>query len=119
MVLSFVFDGQPVPLARARKGKGGHWFTPDRAADFKERIAWLARGARASVPGWETDNRFAVTIKIGDVRRSYDVDNVAKGILDALTKSGVVWVDDRRVDELHVARVSHDPPYVRVDVRPI
>ena len=51
-------------------------------------------------------DRFAVRIWIVGGNRNLDVDNVAKACLDALT--GVLWHDDRQVDDLRVTRLP--PP---------
>ena len=51
--------------------------------------------------------RYAVRLFFywGDKRRR-DIDNFAKPILDAITESQMVWVDDSQIDELHIYRES-------------
>lgn len=39
--------------------------------------------------------------------RKRDIDNLAKGILDALTKAGF-WVDDNQLDCMHVVRCEKE-----------
>lgn len=37
-------------------------------------------------------------------RRKRDVDNYLKGLLDAITHAGHIWVDDEQIDELTIVR---------------
>ena len=46
-----------------------------------------------------------------------DVDNLAKGVLDAL--NGVAWVDDRQVCELHVVRAWGERSQTRIEIEGI
>lgn len=47
-----------------------------------------------------------------------DVDNYAKGILDAITKDGRFWIDDSQVSELTVSKHWHEGPgLIRVSIR--
>lgn len=43
-----------------------------------------------------------------------DVDNVAKGIMDAMT--GIIWADDKQVVSLQVSKFYSDRPRVEVQV---
>jgi Holliday junction resolvase RusA-like endonuclease len=60
MVLSFVVDGPPVPLARARlavrRGKVTR-YTPKTSAEYEERVAWLALAAMRLPPKVPTSLR--------------------------------------------------------------
>ena len=69
---------------------------------------------------WRRDLRYSVVIVVHEPdRRSRDLDNFAKPILDGLT--GVVWFDDRQIDDLHIRRglVSAPNPNVFVSVEVI
>ena len=50
--------------------------------------------------------RYAVTVEIteGSKRPFRDVDNYTKRILDAITRSGLLWYDDEQIDRLNVSR---------------
>ena len=43
-----------------------------------------------------------------------DVDNLAKGILDAC--KGILWIDDRQVADLHITKNLAESPYVELSV---
>lgn len=107
--LSFFVEGPPIPLGRHRvrvvAGKVTT-YTPKDSRAYKERIALVARGAVARADRWDRDARFSVAIFVYDDRRTYDIDNVIKAVLDGITKARVVWVDDRRVDSISADRFS-------------
>lgn len=46
-----------------------------------------------------------------------DVDNVAKGIMDAMT--GIIWADDKQVVSLQVSKFYSEQPRVEVKVIPL
>ena len=100
MKLSFVVPGNPVPKARARKGKGGHWHTPQKTIDYEQCIAWTARGA-AIAPvhlRWPIDAEYRVTATCYfKDHRTRDVINVLMSVCDAL--KGVLYKDDVQVGE--------------------
>ena len=108
--------GRPVPKARARRGAGGHWYTPARSAGYADRVAnqaWVARkayegsaktwGARKVKvptlwPRWADCSVVIVAYLAG--RYGMDTDNLAKQVLDAC--QGILWENDRQVRELIV-----------------
>jgi len=47
-----------------------------------------------------------------------DVDNLAKGVMDALTDSGIVWLDDSQVVDLRVAKRWADKDRTVVAISP-
>jgi crossover junction endodeoxyribonuclease RusA len=59
----------------------------------------IAASGALPMPG-----RLAVTIEVHPASsRSFDVDGVPKGLLDACTHAGL-WPDDSLIDDLHVVR---------------
>lgn len=116
--ITFEIPGDPVPQPRARMTRAGHVFTPTKngIGTFKKAISILAR-AHAERARWQADgSAYAIAIAAHfSIPRSYlkangefrasaprfplscDVDNVVKGVWDAITKSGAVWRDDRQV----------------------
>lgn len=124
MTLRFTVPGPPQPKQRARKGKNGHWYTPEATRAYEERVR--LHGLRAvrvhdrcnasnlGVGRWPTTARYALTLRIVFAdRRRRDADNVAKAIQDAL--NGVVWADDSQITALACTR-EVDAANPRVDV---
>ena len=124
--ITFEVPGQPVPQPRPRvstRGGFGRAYTPKGHAihAYREAIRLVAKSA-----AWESgpaDSPIAVEIdcyfgrppshltKSVQVRpeapklpTKADVDNLAKGILDAITDSGAFWQDDDQVAELIVRK---------------
>lgn len=119
-MLRFDVMGPPQPKQRARKGKGGHWFTPEPTRRYETAVKSAAAEAiaqrRADLPPWPTDRRYRVTVwaVFGDNRRR-DADNVGKAVLDAL--NGIAWKDDSQVEMLAVWRhVDRDNPHTAIAV---
>ncbi len=102
----------------ARRGKHIATYTPEKTAQYETRVQHAARNAmlgaqphemalRATIvvsaeppKSWSKKKRAAAIC--GELRPTTkpDVDNTAKGILDAL--NGIVYADDKQVVELHV-----------------
>lgn len=120
--LSFVVAGRPVPKARARRGAGGHWYTPARSAGYADRVAgeaWIARKnyeRRVGMKGpWPTEGSYSVVIEAYLAGRyGMDTDNLAKQVLDAC--QGILWENDRQVRELIVRLERAEQRDQRLDV---
>lgn len=102
-VLRFTLDGPPVPKARARKGRGGHWYTPEKTRQYEDDIRTAAFVAVARVRRWVVGATYDVEVRcyFPDERKR-DADNVGKSVLDALNKG--IWRDDSQVHRLTVTR---------------
>lgn len=100
MRLAFTVLGPPQPKERARKGKDGRWYTPERTRVYESA---LRKHAILKAPrGWPTDARYRIEVTaFFQDRRRRDIDNVMK-CSDAFNK--VLWADDDQVDELEVKR---------------
>lgn len=113
MEVSFVVDGPVIPKGRARtcmhNGKV-HTVTPQRSRTFESRVRWLALEARNR---FERDRRgkwplhakgsYRLTITVNEPsRQARDLDNILKSLADAM--NGILYPDDRLVDEVHVIR---------------
>lgn len=119
--LHFTVPGNPVPKERARRGKGGRWYTPQRTRDYARRVASAAgHSVLLHFGGWSDDGRYRVEVTVVHPdRRARDVDNVAKAILDGInrvTTAPAVWRDDSQVAELVVRRAEPDKANPRVEV---
>lgn len=112
----FVVQGNPVPKARARAGKGR--FRPCKRSERYEQLV----GAMALRAGLRDEAR-AVSVRI-DIWRAtgqrYDVDNVAKAVLDGMVKHGALRDDAMvivaRVVATHRGKSDRPRVEVRVDV---
>ncbi|MCC6425131.1 MAG: RusA family crossover junction endodeoxyribonuclease [Phycisphaerales bacterium] len=112
--LTFTVPGTPVPWARARTS-GRRFFTDDRTASAKRRVA-LAAQAAGAVPiegpvtvvlmfDYDADEtRIEVMPSEGGKATRPDLDNLCKLVMDAL--NGVAWVDDGQVAGLLACKVE-------------
>lgn len=110
-VVVFFVDGYPVPKQRARSGRNGRHYTPERTRAWEQRVRLRARAA--SRGRWsEYAGPVKLEIEVGSTRG--DLDNHAKSVSDAC--NDVLWVDDRQIDELHVKRLRDGTEGVHVRV---
>lgn len=72
----------------------------------------MTRGKTISEQARTTPLVVAVTLFHG-TRRTVDIDNYGKVLLDALT--GIVWVDDSQIEEMTVRR-GYDKERPRVEI---
>ena len=98
--ITFTVEGVPRPKARARRGKGGQWYTPQSTRAYEEAVGWAARDAGIRNP-YQGAVRLEIVLWLPD-RRRRDVDNCAKSICDAL--NGIAYLDDSQIIELTVRR---------------
>ena len=62
----------------------------------------------------DTDVKLAVTYYFGD-KRTRDIDNYGKLFFDSLT--GIVWVDDKQVIDLHLKKdYDKDNPRIELEI---
>lgn len=116
-VLTFWVPGPPVPKGRARTVRVGGKvmsFTPKRTRDWESAVRLVAQSACASQRWKPTKATYSVAITVNRARRAGDVDNFAKGCLDAMNT--VVWPDDVSVMHLEVSIVDGKEPGVLVRV---
>jgi Holliday junction resolvase RusA-like endonuclease len=97
--ISFVILGPPVPKERARRGKGGRWFTPKRTRQYEGIVAMAAAAKKSLVPDWPMDAEYMLHVRLyfPNFRRR-DCDNCVKSLQDAMR--GVLYHDDHRVGVL-------------------
>ena len=129
--LRFVVPGKPQPKQRARKGKGGTWYTPQATRDYEQRVRGAAMHgghffagsrARQTEQGWPLEYAGDVAVELAVFwpdRRRRDADNVAKAVLDGMQShkrrgAGVI-ADDSQVRDLRVT-TSVDREASRVEV---
>jgi Holliday junction resolvase RusA-like endonuclease len=96
------------------------------AKPYKE---WLARavdsiGVQSLAPQLTGPVSVEITVWVQRPKKTarsyppYDLDNYAKGPLDALTKAGV-WADDEQVVRLHVTKVYSDTEGIDIVIAPL
>jgi len=109
---AFAIPGEPQPKQRARRGKGGRWYTPEATRAYEKSVKDYAMQAFAMAnnsSAWPTDRlyRLEVHAVFGSYRRA-DADNVLKAVSDALNK--LAWADDVQVVQCEASRsVSTEP----------
>lgn len=79
---------------------GSRTYLPAKVREYRQEVADIV--AAAGHPTLEGRLQVAMAIHMPTKRRA-DIDNRAKGALDALTHAGV-WLDDEQVDDLHLIR---------------
>ena len=129
-----ILDGEPIGKGRPRFSRQtGHTYTPEKTARFEERLAWAAQTvwerkplldgplemvvrAYFSVPvskpnKWRVD---AFLKKILPTKKP-DIDNIIKGVADALNK--VIYVDDTQIVALKAYKFYSDRPRIEIFIR--
>ena len=112
-MIRFVVEGDPVGKERARKGRGGHWYTPSHTRLYEQRV----KLAFLKATSFRRLNPPAVTVSVRcffAAKRHPDPDNCLKLILDALQT--LAYPNDRHV----ASQVSHEydakRPRIEVEV---
>jgi len=117
-VITFIIKGKPTPYVRMTQR--GKWVKP-AAIRYRNSKAAVAVQMRQQMKGREKFGKEPLGVKLtfcyergADHRR--DLDNEIKAMLDAA--NGIVWEDDRWVDEIVAGRPmdSHDEDYVFMEV---
>lgn len=101
-----IYDLDPVPASRPRVTKRGTFYLP-KYAKWKEAAAWLIVKQAPPAPftgpvAVTVESVFKRPAKASNAYPTGDVDNLAKGPMDALTKDPGkrFWVDDTQVVSL-------------------
>lgn len=117
MIVTLKIPGKPQPKQRARRGKGGRFYTPRETRDFERSVAQYGLGARMRTgERWSLVASYRVRVEcFMPDRRKRDADNVAKAVLDGL--NGILWDDDTQVVELTTTKaVDRENPRTVVTV---
>jgi len=112
--VKFTAPGAPVPKARPRLGRRGRVYTPQKTVNFEARVQLYAlrAGMRPATGPMYMQIDFYM-----ENRRTRDLDNLAKAVLDAL--NGTAYADDNQVKELRVRKfLDRDNPRVNVECIP-
>ncbi len=131
MNINFIVPGEARGKGRPRFVRAtGVAFTPEKTASYENLVKLAAQAAMGDLPpsssplmvdisvwrgipsSWSKKKREAALCAYAPT--GYDVDNLAKAILDGM--SGVVFVNDRQVVGLHVAKRYSFTPKAIVQV---
>lgn len=132
--ITITLAGVPVAWSRARLNRYGAHFTADKIRDFEGRLRAAGRKAFrgdpwtcalsvelvANVPipeSWSKAKRRDAAAGVIVPTSRPDIDNYAKGSLDAL--NGIVWADDAQIVRLQASKVYSDTPGLTVIVEPV
>ncbi|AIM25019.1 endodeoxyribonuclease RusA family protein [Melissococcus plutonius] len=133
--IKFIVPGQPVPQGRprfARRGKFVQTYDPKTSVDYKKLVKEVAE---LNKPESLLEGALSVEIQIykqslksfSKLKRDLferkelrpitkpDIDNYAKGILDAL--KGVIWVDDGQVVRLVCDKFYSVSPRAEISIK--
>ena len=133
-VFELVLDGEPVGKGRPRFSRAtGHTYTPEKTARFEERLAWAAQDvmrrqpllegalhmevyAYFSIPAYKPA-KWKDAAKEQGIRptKKPDIDNIVKGVADALNK--VVYVDDTQIVTLLCGKYYSDRPRIEIFIK--
>lgn len=120
----------PAPRPRFRViGKFASAYMPKEYTVWKDRVIECVRGV-GSIPSEPLEGPLLVTLRVLATKPrtskllypSPDVDNYAKGVLDALSQSLCWWADDKQVVRLDVAKGWADAeaaPGIEVSITPL
>lgn len=138
MTIEFTVPGVPVGKGRPRAARTPHGIsmrTPAKTARYESTAALFAAQAMTGRPpfsgpmcvfmdivlpvptSWSKKRQTAALAGQEWPTKKPDMDNVVKGIFDAL--NGIVWQDDVQVVALNVGKVYGPTPGVAVRIRPI
>jgi len=129
-----ILDGDPVGKGRPRFSRAtGHTYTPEKTARFEERLAWAAQDVMRRQPLLEgalhmevyayfsipasKPTKWKDAAKERGIRptKKPDIDNIVKGVADALNK--VVYVDDTQIVTLLCGKYYSDRPRIEIFIK--
>jgi len=114
MILRIPIRPKPTPRPRAKKGQGAYY--PKAYQSYKDELEWLVKQAWVEAGKPVTKEPYAVTIGVYKDRFDVilsncwrdrdglrgDLDNIQKGVLDALQAVGLID-DDRNVHQITIS----------------
>ena len=115
-MIAFKVEGNPIPKQSFRYAgpKGAYSYQEPRVTAWEQSIGIAAKEAMQGQPPIVEP----VTIHLNFYRkdaRTCDIDNLSKAVLDGM--KGVVYVDDKQVNELHLFKCTNRRvPHVEVTV---
>lgn len=113
MAIQITLDMPPSANRYWRRGLNGNTYVSDEAEDYKAEVHLRCLRARIR----PLDGPLAITMRVYRARRSGDLDNRIKIVLDAL--QGIAYTDDKQITEIHAYRFDdkHEPR-VEIEITP-
>lgn len=129
----FEIPGKCIAKQRARKGKGGNFYTPQPTREYETEVAWQAKIAKkhrkpftcaVSVdilihepipPSWPPSQRKrALAREI--LPKKNDLDNKIKSLNDGM--NGILYLDDKQVAKITAEHFYSETPKAIITVKP-
>lgn len=105
-MIHLIIDQKPLPKERPRfNTKSGHAYTPSKTAKYESHIKFAAKCVCQRPFEGPVEVRLvfnflkAKSSKLNHVTKRPDIDNLTKGVLDAL--NGVAFIDDAQIIKLY------------------
>ncbi len=119
-MIQFIIGGKSVAKQRPRSSRSGHFYTPKNTKEFEKKVGMCYRAIKGKN---YLDKPVAIEIifyekkpknckSIFPIKKTGDIDNKAKCILDAL--NGIAYNDDCQVVKLNIVKSYSDKDYTKV-----
>lgn len=97
IVINLRLEGEPVSKSRARMGRYGNFYTPEKTNGYEKFLKWNIR-AQLGNKGPDPDSFFGVrALFYRSNRQRIDCDNLMKSVFDA--GNDLIYKDDKQVSE--------------------
>jgi len=110
-IVAFTVPGRPRGKERPRMGRNGKFYTPRTTREYEETVAWFAKTAYKEEP---TKDPVRLDLTIRSSKSRADISNILKSIEDGM--NGIIYVDDKQIEEIHISRIKEGNEGVDVAV---
>lgn len=110
-IATFTIPGRPRGKERPRMGRNGKFYTPKTTREYEESVAWFAKAAYKEEP---TKDPVRLDLTIRSSKSRADISNILKSIEDGM--NGIIYVDDKQIEEIHISRIKEGNEGVDVAV---
>ena len=110
-IATFTVPGRPRGKERPRMGRNGKFYTPKTTREYEETVAWFAKTAYKEEP---TKDPVRLDLTIRSSKSRADISNILKSIEDGM--NGIIYVDDKQIEEIHISRIKEGNEGVDVAV---